>query len=242
MRLIPVLLMLLPGCSATTSNATSGQEQPGLDLIKNWPATKYSYVSITERGSVELKNEIVEHEGRRVLRFTDSYDVRTVIPKSPTPSIDTKYFTLCQLDRYFTPISVRSEGKHYAFPKGPVDHRLVGGEWLGKYPIKGKVEETRHKVEPPLVLDLAIPRIAATMPFVAGAELKFSFVSTDGYPETDHVLRCVGQEKLEIGKRIFAAWKFEHPLDTPRIDHYWVGEDRRILMIKRWEMLMEIAE
>jgi hypothetical protein len=244
-----MLFMFLSGCCTTISITTTAQDQQAIDLVKNWTVAKYSYRGSIpgELGSLELKNEIVDHEGKKVLRFTDSYDVkRVLLPKGREPYIDAKYVALCQLDRYFTPISVKSEGRHYDRLKCPIDHRLVGGNWFGKYWVAGKLEESQRKVEPPLVLDLALSRIAATMPFMPGTALKFAFVSTEGDPETDHVLRCLGHESVEIGNTRFNAWKFEHPKDTLRTDTFWISEDRRLLKAElaaaSGDQFIEIAE
>lgn len=173
-----------------------------------------------------MKNEIVDYNGRKALKLTNAYAVK----RRGRPAIDVTYTALCEPNRYLTPLTVKSEGTTYEESKGRVDLRFEDGKLLGRYWLgEDKPEEVTANLPKPVVIDLALPRVATLMPLAKGAELRFHYLPTDGFVEKDHVLRCLGVEELRIATKLYKAWKFEHPLNEFDSQHFWVSEQRVIL-------------
>jgi hypothetical protein len=198
-------------------------EKRVLKLPEIWPGGDYvNYPAQKEGFTVRFKNERVKHEGRDVLRLSDTSPVKT---KAGELALVTTTF-LCEPDRHLTPIRITAEASEGLTDLPKTDLTFKDGRLTGVFDGK-KVE---RELPRPFVIDALLMRFVALMPFVSGyAEWVYIVELSEEMKVYKALVSCHGRRgpfaylEPRLKLRVIHV---EDPEDRDNMEHFQLTEER----------------
>ncbi len=202
-------------------------------LPQRWPGGTYTILyEGREDGTITFKTEIVDRDGQRVLKLTQTCEAAR-----ETSKMRLEATVVCALDWHLPLVEAAWE---MSIDKGGGANVARGKFRAGKNGLEAETMGGAVALKAgdlPLATDLSVAHLASFVPFREGAEVRIDYLRTIDDRvriEPGQVLRCVGREAVSAGGKDCEAWKIEHarPAKGRAPDVYWFRDDGFLLRAK----------